>query len=52
MSTTGTDYSRVIKIANVATVVAMVWGQRSFQISCKSFMSNAKWFHQFRLFGI
>jgi hypothetical protein len=49
---TGSDSALSIKIANVAIVVATVWGQRGFQVQCQAHATNAKWYHQFRLFGI
>jgi hypothetical protein len=49
---TGSDSALSIKIANVAIVVATVWGQRGFQVQCQAHATNAKWYHQFRLFSI
>ncbi|TPX60794.1 hypothetical protein PhCBS80983_g01508 [Powellomyces hirtus] len=52
MSTTGQEYSRVLRIAGIGIAVASAWKQRTFRISCEDLAANAKWWHQLRLLGI
>ncbi|KAJ3224738.1 Kinetochore-associated protein 1 [Clydaea vesicula] len=49
---TGIDYALTIKVANIGTTAAVVWGQRQFQVQCMALAMQSKWYYQFRLLGI
>ncbi|KAJ3414397.1 hypothetical protein HDV05_006671 [Chytridiales sp. JEL 0842] len=52
MSTTASDYDRLLKFAAVGVAFAVAYGQRTFLTDCQELAANARWWHQFRLLDI
>ncbi|KAJ3212506.1 hypothetical protein HDU82_000937 [Entophlyctis luteolus] len=52
MSTTGTDYNRLLTFAAIGAGCGLAWNQIGFRADCIQLAKNSKWWHQLALFGI
>ncbi|KAJ3346220.1 Kinetochore-associated protein 1 [Entophlyctis luteolus] len=52
MSTTGTDYNRLLTFAAIGAGCGLAWNQIGFRADCIQLAKNSKWWHQLALLGI
>ena len=52
MTITGSDFSRLVCIAQIGSMAGLIWSQRSFQVDCQTLAVHARWWQELQLLNI